>query len=195
MPKKVSKMLTYEVMMYRYMLLLRIDISKGQWDMNANIHDTWCMRLKKDSNWLATRVLTINARDKERTVDHVVVDHLWDSRYPLHKWERWDSGPCGYGPPLGFPQPGRTVDHVVMDSGPCGYGPPLGFPLPLLASVVRTVDHVVMDHLWNSRYHCWSVVSRPMSSVGTSVLRQYRVVHRPLPNEENERMHISCDTW
>ena len=125
MREKVSEMLTYEVMMYRYMLLLCIDISKGQWDMNANIYDTWCMRLKKDGIWPATRVLTINARDKDRTVDHVVVDHLWDSRYPLHIWERWDSGPCGYGPPLGFPLPGRTVDHVVM------------------------------DHLWDSRYRCW----------------------------------------
>ena len=77
--------------------------------------------LKREGNWPAARVLTINAWDKDRTVDHVVMDHLWDSRHPLHIWERWDSGPCGYGPPLGF-------------------------PLPLLATIVRTVDHVVMDH-------------------------------------------------
>ena len=43
------------------------------------------------------------------------------------------------------------IPATRLDSGPCGYGPPLGFPLQ-----GRTVDHVVMGYLWDSRYRCWS---------------------------------------
>ena len=66
-------------------------------------HAASCMRLNKTKgNWPLPEC-QLSVYENDRTVDHVVTGHLWNSRYRVGQWTMWLRATSGI--------PATAVDH------------------------------------------------------------------------------------